>query len=497
KAHLLEDKQIPSVGVVDEVFCIWKAFGRINAYLAHLEKKKGTTTDLHQHCSRISPQKLESASQITRDAITTISKTASQDLKMASDLPGLIHLRLKDSGIGALSDPKETLPAGLRRRRSERPSLRMISMQAFWKRPMRHIDLVLHSDGDRPWGHPGHPPQFKDGRFFQRATFTPLTQNGARDERHRADPPPIHGTWVRRPLICWAVVAMPQAGLEKWRPRVSPPSFGLRDSRRKRRKKEKSKLVSEDLSATRTGSKKRGHWKSMNKYRADDDDEVGNKVPAVEGLGGGGGTTSTPTDNGPPKGDTRTEGANFPSTTTNGTPVRATRWGTGYCGRQIGSPGLKNIKEGKEDKQKSWSKTRRFLVTRLTHRYVVVPLTIEFNGKEGLGHPPHVHDGRRLQTLLYEKLLKDCAPGSINSQELPKLLDEFYVIDHHRHTMALLKTGISAEKRYAAGPIYAHGMLIFPSTAEFVYHLQHPRTALKECKHKSHVMYAEDSETAR
>ncbi|GJS16020.1 hypothetical protein Tco_0410492 [Tanacetum coccineum] len=27
KTHLLEDKQIPSVGVFDEVFCIWKAFG--------------------------------------------------------------------------------------------------------------------------------------------------------------------------------------------------------------------------------------------------------------------------------------------------------------------------------------------------------------------------------------------------------------------------------------------------------------------------------------
>ncbi|GJR18746.1 hypothetical protein Tco_0967273 [Tanacetum coccineum] len=43
------------------------------------------TTDLHQHCSRSSPQKLETASQITRDAVTTISKTASQYLKTASN----------------------------------------------------------------------------------------------------------------------------------------------------------------------------------------------------------------------------------------------------------------------------------------------------------------------------------------------------------------------------------------------------------------------------
>ncbi|GJS79783.1 hypothetical protein Tco_0729664 [Tanacetum coccineum] len=38
------------------------------------------TTDLHQHCSRISPQKLETASQITRDAVTNPTTTASQDI---------------------------------------------------------------------------------------------------------------------------------------------------------------------------------------------------------------------------------------------------------------------------------------------------------------------------------------------------------------------------------------------------------------------------------
>ncbi|GJT15938.1 hypothetical protein Tco_0874644 [Tanacetum coccineum] len=40
KAHLLEDKQIPSVGVFDEVFRIWKTFGRITRDLDHLEKKR-------------------------------------------------------------------------------------------------------------------------------------------------------------------------------------------------------------------------------------------------------------------------------------------------------------------------------------------------------------------------------------------------------------------------------------------------------------------------
>ncbi|GKC13813.1 hypothetical protein Tco_1010595 [Tanacetum coccineum] len=42
--------------------------------------------DLHQHLSRISTQKLETASQITRDAITTHLKTASQDIQTASEL---------------------------------------------------------------------------------------------------------------------------------------------------------------------------------------------------------------------------------------------------------------------------------------------------------------------------------------------------------------------------------------------------------------------------
>ncbi|GJW57639.1 hypothetical protein Tco_0104370 [Tanacetum coccineum] len=62
-----------------------KAFGRYTRDLGSFGEETDKTTDLHQHCSRISPQKLETASQITRDAVTTISKKASQDLKTASD----------------------------------------------------------------------------------------------------------------------------------------------------------------------------------------------------------------------------------------------------------------------------------------------------------------------------------------------------------------------------------------------------------------------------
>ncbi|GKE26352.1 hypothetical protein Tco_1441736, partial [Tanacetum coccineum] len=51
KAYFLEDKQIPSVGVFDEVFSIWMAFGGNTRDLAHLEKKQtrlSTCTKIHQ-----------------------------------------------------------------------------------------------------------------------------------------------------------------------------------------------------------------------------------------------------------------------------------------------------------------------------------------------------------------------------------------------------------------------------------------------------------------
>ncbi|GJT56607.1 hypothetical protein Tco_0991661 [Tanacetum coccineum] len=82
KAHLLEDKQILSVGVFDEVY---SAFGGNTRDLGSFREETDKTTDLHQHLSRISTQKLETASQITRDAVTTHLKTTSQDLQTASE----------------------------------------------------------------------------------------------------------------------------------------------------------------------------------------------------------------------------------------------------------------------------------------------------------------------------------------------------------------------------------------------------------------------------
>ncbi|GJZ57756.1 mitochondrial proton/calcium exchanger protein-like protein isoform X1 [Tanacetum coccineum] len=68
-----------------EVFSIWEAFRGNTHDLGSFGEETNKTTDLHQHLSRISTQKLETASQITHDAVTTHLKTASQDLKMASD----------------------------------------------------------------------------------------------------------------------------------------------------------------------------------------------------------------------------------------------------------------------------------------------------------------------------------------------------------------------------------------------------------------------------
>ncbi|GJY41007.1 MAK10-like protein [Tanacetum coccineum] len=48
KAHMLEDKQIPSVGVFDEVFSIWKAFGGNTRDLGSFGEETDEITDLHQ-----------------------------------------------------------------------------------------------------------------------------------------------------------------------------------------------------------------------------------------------------------------------------------------------------------------------------------------------------------------------------------------------------------------------------------------------------------------
>ncbi|GJW41533.1 hypothetical protein Tco_0067378 [Tanacetum coccineum] len=48
KAHLLEDKQIPSVGIFDEVFSTWMAFEGNTCDLGSFGEETDEITDLHQ-----------------------------------------------------------------------------------------------------------------------------------------------------------------------------------------------------------------------------------------------------------------------------------------------------------------------------------------------------------------------------------------------------------------------------------------------------------------
>ncbi|GJW24580.1 hypothetical protein Tco_0038391 [Tanacetum coccineum] len=48
KAYLLEDKKIPSVGLLDEVFSTWMAFGGNTRDLGSFGEETNEITDLHQ-----------------------------------------------------------------------------------------------------------------------------------------------------------------------------------------------------------------------------------------------------------------------------------------------------------------------------------------------------------------------------------------------------------------------------------------------------------------
>ncbi|GJW34156.1 MAK10-like protein [Tanacetum coccineum] len=95
------------------VFSIWKAFGGNTCDLGSFGEETDKTTDLHQHLSRISTQKLETASQITRDAVTTHTKTTSQDLMTAiKTLMRARCMRLSLPAKSRTSNWLERLPAG-------------------------------------------------------------------------------------------------------------------------------------------------------------------------------------------------------------------------------------------------------------------------------------------------------------------------------------------------------------------------------------------------
>ncbi|GJX15562.1 putative reverse transcriptase domain-containing protein [Tanacetum coccineum] len=76
--------EIATYVITDEVFRIWKTFGRITRDLGLFGEEMDKTTDLHQHLSRMSLQWLETASQIQCDVVTTKIKTASPYLTTTS-----------------------------------------------------------------------------------------------------------------------------------------------------------------------------------------------------------------------------------------------------------------------------------------------------------------------------------------------------------------------------------------------------------------------------
>ncbi|GKB04191.1 hypothetical protein Tco_0832334 [Tanacetum coccineum] len=69
---------------IDEVFCIWKAFGENTHDLGSFGEETDKTTDLHQHLSRLCSQRLEMASPVLHDVVTTHFVTASQPFMTVS-----------------------------------------------------------------------------------------------------------------------------------------------------------------------------------------------------------------------------------------------------------------------------------------------------------------------------------------------------------------------------------------------------------------------------
>ncbi|GKE25344.1 hypothetical protein Tco_1436856 [Tanacetum coccineum] len=67
KAHLLEDKQISSVGVFDEVFSTWMAFGGNTRDLGSFGEETDEIPDLHQIHDEILFSKRE-------DSVTSIKR---------------------------------------------------------------------------------------------------------------------------------------------------------------------------------------------------------------------------------------------------------------------------------------------------------------------------------------------------------------------------------------------------------------------------------------
>ncbi|GJV98808.1 zinc finger BED domain-containing protein RICESLEEPER 2-like protein [Tanacetum coccineum] len=99
--EFFSDEDEPEVDLGNITNSYWYfAFGRNTRDLGSFREETDKTTDLHQHLSRISTQKLETASQITLDAVTTHLKTASQYLQTASNCTDKTKIKRKPSKTG-------------------------------------------------------------------------------------------------------------------------------------------------------------------------------------------------------------------------------------------------------------------------------------------------------------------------------------------------------------------------------------------------------------
>ncbi|GJV96125.1 hypothetical protein Tco_1547702 [Tanacetum coccineum] len=79
KAYLLEDKQIPSVGVFDEVFlALGWLLEEIHVTWAHLEKKRTRLRLYTKSLKKLCIQSVETVSQVSSDGVRTFEVTASK-----------------------------------------------------------------------------------------------------------------------------------------------------------------------------------------------------------------------------------------------------------------------------------------------------------------------------------------------------------------------------------------------------------------------------------
>ncbi|GKA63376.1 hypothetical protein Tco_0762982 [Tanacetum coccineum] len=98
KAHLLEDKQIPSVGVFDEVFSIWKAFEGNTHDLGSFGEETDKITNQNQDSSRFKVSK-------PRDGVTIYTQhrhtSSSDDVTTSFDgvSPHRLNSNLEDSTL--------------------------------------------------------------------------------------------------------------------------------------------------------------------------------------------------------------------------------------------------------------------------------------------------------------------------------------------------------------------------------------------------------------